>query len=90
MMKKKLREKDIPRIKAIVVSAFVEIDYHKDFDVYFTESVYVDRSLDIVIRAEGLLIRFSEYGECQPTYGCFTTDEQYAIDLIESELADII
>lgn len=89
-MKKKLREKDIPRIKEIIVSAFTEINYHKDFDVYFTESVYVDCSLDIVIRGEGLLIRFSEYGTCRPTYGCFTEDEQYAISLIESELAEII
>lgn len=89
-MKKKLREKDIPRIKEIVVSAFAEIDYHKDFDVYFTESAYVDNQLDLVVRAEGLFKKFSEYGTCRPTYGCFTEDEQYAIDLIESELSGII
>ena len=88
-MKKKLREKDIPRIKEIVVSAFAEIDYHKDFDVYFTKSAYGD-GLDIVIEAEGLLIRFNEYGYCRPTYGCFTEDEEYAIDLIRSKLTGII
>ena len=55
MMKKKLREKDIPRIKAIVVSAFVEIDYHKDFDVYFT--VLCNRLLERIKNGEEDLVK---------------------------------
>ena len=87
-MKRKLTEKNIHQIKNIVIAAFEEIDYHKDFEVYFTKSAY-DDELDIVIEAKGLLIRFDEYGYCYPTYGCFTEDEEYAIDLIRSKLTEI-
>ena len=87
-MKRKLTEKNVPQIKKIVTAAFEEIGYYKDFDVYFTKSTYGD-GLDIVIEAKGLLIRFSEDGYCHPTYGCFTEDEEYAIDLIRSKLTEI-